>query len=181
MRFTHRGADRILYSFVPGDTGPDGDDTPIFFHHGVGLTSDAWWPWVAQSFPGRTLVSIEMRGHGVAADVWADGYTMDTFVGDVEAVLDAAGISKCHFIGESFGGTVGLALAADKPHLVESLTVVSTAFDGSRIATLVSGPTSWPPASGRDGWPTSVWGTAVRPSCTPGSRTRTAKRHRQPC
>lgn len=133
---------RINYGEVdlapPWDTGLN---TPVVFQHGLGLDGSAWQPWLQQFAPTRRVVCIDLRGHGGSKAAWSeDSYGMDRFSDDVIAVLDALSIDACHFIGESFGGTIGLHLAATQSARVRSLVVCSTAFRGDMISNIAHWP-----------------------------------------
>ena len=141
MQIATRGNRKVLYTYSPGVKATSGKAVPLLFHHGVGLTSDAWVPWaVGGQLEDRSLLAIEMRGHGAAADEWSGGCTLDDFVEDAAIAIEDAGFKSCDFVGESFGGTIGLALAARTPGLVRSLTLISTAYEGSQIPTLDEWP-----------------------------------------
>ena len=51
--------------------------------------------------------------------------------GDARAILDAEGIDRCHVLGHSMGGLIGLALALDAPARVLSLSMLCTFADGA--------------------------------------------------
>lgn len=82
--------------------------------HGV-----AWSP-LAQHVPDLTITAPDFLGHGKSAD-W-DGR------GDFHSVatrqaMDFLGQEPLHLIGHSFGATVALRLALEKPEAVASLTL----------------------------------------------------------
>lgn len=115
--------------------------TPIVFQHGLGLDGRAWLPWI-RALAGRApIVSIDMRGHGASVDRWqAPSLEIADYAGDVLDVLDCLEIDRCHFVGESFGGTTGLYLGIHHPERFASLTVVSTGWRGA----LVNNIADWP-------------------------------------
>jgi len=47
---------------------------------------------------------------------------------DVLALVDALDIERVHFIGESVGGMLGIALASLHPHRIRTLTLIATPF-----------------------------------------------------
>jgi pimeloyl-ACP methyl ester carboxylesterase len=82
-----------------------------------------------------------MRGHGGsgAADPeprWAT----DALIADVNAVLDREGVERCHFVGESWGGTIGLAWAAGQRGRAQSVTVMSTTYAGRLVPNIETFP-----------------------------------------
>lgn len=128
------------------------DPDTLVFHHGVGSNSDIWSKWIPILGPHYRLVRFDMRGLGKsAAGARDDGWTFDSFAGDVIKVADAAGVQRFHYVGESFGGTVGLVLALRHPGRLHTLTVSNAAFLGSAIQNVsewerlltTEGPLAW--------------------------------------
>jgi pimeloyl-ACP methyl ester carboxylesterase len=91
-----------------------------------------------------------MRGHGQSADPGPEHkWSAEELLLDMKGFLDALGLEKVHYLGESIGGTLGIAFAVRWPERLKSLT-------------LVSAPTSIPPrvqklfALGYEDWPTAL-------------------------
>lgn len=137
-------------------TPPWRDETkaPIVLQHGLGLSREAWQPWLGVLAGDRPIVRIELRGHGVSANAWEGerDYPLERFVDDAVAVLDALEIEACHFIGESFGGTIGIQLAAAHPERIRSLSVCSTGFRGDLISNVAHWPDLMHTPEGRRDW-----------------------------
>lgn len=53
-------------------------------------------------------------------------YTFERHVADLAALLDHLGIERCHLVGTSYGGEVGMLFAADHPSRVETLAVIAS-------------------------------------------------------
>ncbi len=68
--------------------------------------------------------AIDMMGHGYT-DSPGVPYRIPAYVDHVLAYLDAQGIGRAHFIGESLGGWVAGRLAADHPDRVGKLILVA--------------------------------------------------------
>ncbi len=68
--------------------------------------------------------AIDMMGHGYT-DAPDRPYRIAGYVEHLLAYLDAEGIERAHFIGESLGGWVAGRLAADHPDRVGRLTLVA--------------------------------------------------------
>lgn len=71
-----------------------------------------------------TCFSLDLRGTG-ATEAPEGSYTTATVADDVAAFMDAMHIDQAHVAGLSFGGGVGLFLAARYPKRVQSLSVHS--------------------------------------------------------
>ena len=84
--------------------------------------------WDAQ-MPALTgkyrVLRYDTRGHG-KTDVPPGPYSIDLLVDDVNALLQALGIARTHFVGLSMGGMTGQLLGVKYPDLVESLTLCDT-------------------------------------------------------
>ena len=80
----------------------------------------------------RTLVALDLRGHGSSPAPGDAVHTMERFAADAIAVLDALGGGSADVVGLSMGGYAALALAARFPQRVRSLVLTNTraAADG---------------------------------------------------
>lgn len=132
----------------------------VLMHHGVALNGDAWAGWLPRLLAaGFRVVRIDMRGFGRSGRVNAEHrWSIDQFFADVDAVLAELQVDSFHFVGESLGGLIGLALAARRPASVRSLCLLSTPFDGSRIGPALD---TWRDIIDRDGMP--GWAAALMP------------------
>ncbi len=87
------------------------------------------WSGLAAALHGVTLTAMDLIGHGKARD-W-DGVEDYHSAATAEAVTLAAALAKgkpLDLIGHSFGGTVALRIAATRPDLVRSLTLIEPVF-----------------------------------------------------
>ncbi len=126
---------RLAYR-VDGEDAPGGTPRPVILvQHGLGFRAAAWAGWMPTLLgAGFRVIRPDWRGHGASAPMPAGkAWTTDQMLDDMEAVLDAEGIGPCHLLGESWGGTMSLALASRLGKRVRSLAVVSTAYDGTAI------------------------------------------------
>lgn len=70
-------------------------------------------------------VTIDFRGQG-RSPAAKRGYDMDTLADDTAAVIEELALGKVHFVGLSMGGFVGMRLAARRPELIRSLSLLDT-------------------------------------------------------
>ena len=129
---------RIAYRVDTGLAPGRAAGATLLMPHGMGFEGDAWRQWLpALLAAGLQVIRVDMRGHG-RSDKPPEGFAWSTALlcADVNAVLDAEGVESCHFIGESWGGSVGLAWAIGNPGRVRTLAVMSTTYDGSLVAGL---------------------------------------------
>jgi pimeloyl-ACP methyl ester carboxylesterase len=106
----------------------------VVFHHGIGASFDVWAEWLPALVDRYRVLRFDMRGHG--RSTWREGAakpTMDALSDDLFAVMDAAGVSRAHLVGESIGGTIALNAALRSPDRVATLTVSNGAHVGATI------------------------------------------------
>jgi 3-oxoadipate enol-lactonase len=75
------------------------------------------------------VIAYDHRGQGQSGDP-GDGQgqdqDMETLTTDAATLIQALGAMPCHFAGLSMGGFVGMRLAARRPALVRTLTLMNT-------------------------------------------------------
>jgi pimeloyl-ACP methyl ester carboxylesterase len=131
-RAAAQGDERLPYADLNGahahftDTGGDGE--AIVFSHGL-LLSGAMFDEQIAHFRGRyRCIAFGHRGQG-RSGVTEDGYDIDTLTADAAALIERLGLAPCHFVELSMGGFVGMQLAAQKPDLLKTLTLLDTSAD----------------------------------------------------
>ncbi len=101
---------------------------------------------------------MDMRGHGRSEDPPADKpWTVDDLLSDLEETMRVLRTGPVHYVGESVGGILGIALAARRPDLLRSLTLVATPLSiRPEIQEIFAvGERDWPTAMerlGGEGW-----------------------------
>ncbi len=73
----------------------------------------------------HVLYAPDQRGHGESGQ--AGDYTITGFTADAIALLEQLNLGPVHITGHSLGGIVAQRIAAARPDLVRSLTLISTA------------------------------------------------------
>jgi pimeloyl-ACP methyl ester carboxylesterase len=107
---------------------------PVLFHHGIGSSAALWRGWYSALIDRYPLVSFDMRGCGRSHIPGPDfKWSLERMVEDLFAVADAAGLARFHLVGESIGGTIGLAAAIARPARIATLTVSNGAHLGATI------------------------------------------------
>ena len=105
------------------DSEVDPGGGSVLLIHGSGPGVSAWANW------RLTIPSLSQRFRVIAPDVVGFGYTertapvydLPTWTGHMLGVLDALGIERAHVVGNSFGGSLALALAIHHPERVHRL------------------------------------------------------------
>ena len=85
------------------------------------LAQGGAWAGVAAGLPGVTLHAPDLPGHGRSPDWDRQGDLHDATTRAVLALLTGAPVD---LIGHSFGATVALRIALERPDLVRTLTLV---------------------------------------------------------
>lgn len=115
------------------DDTREGSLPPVVFAHGLLWSGAMFDPQVAALRARRRCVRFDFRSQGRSANT-REGCDIDTLADDAAAVIEALGVGPCHFVGLSMGGFVGLRLAAYRPALLRSLTLIASAADGEPAA-----------------------------------------------
>ena len=129
---TASGIENAYYELGTGD--------PVIFLHGsgVGVSSPAnWWlnlPVLARSH--RTL-ALDLVGFGDTVDPPGCDYGIATWLEQILEFMDAVGVERASFVGNSLGGWLGLLLAARYPERVNKLVPMGP---GGRFADAPQAP-----------------------------------------
>lgn len=113
---------RLFYECRGGGPG-----TPLLLTHGYSASSRTWEPNLAAIGAGRPVVTWDIRGHG-RSDASEDParYSSELSVGDMAAVLDAAGVGRAAVGGLSLGGFLSLEFHLRHPERVAALLLFDT-------------------------------------------------------
>jgi pimeloyl-ACP methyl ester carboxylesterase len=83
----------------------------IVFGHGYLMTHRLFDEQVAALKDDYRCIAFDWRGQGMS-EITTGGYDVRDLARDVDALLDALDIEKCHYVGLSMGGFVGFRLLA---------------------------------------------------------------------
>lgn len=119
VRFVTSGSARLAYE--ESGSGPD----VVFLHAGV-ADRRSWSPMTALLPDFRTL-AYDRRGFGATTAEPEE----HSWVGDLVAVLDAAGIERCVLVGNSQGGRIAIDAALAHPGRVRALVLIAPAVSGA--------------------------------------------------
>ena len=111
--------------------GPAGGAEPALFVHGLGGSSNNWTDLVALLAGGLDSEAIDLPGFGHSPPP-AQGYRLGAHVRAVVRHLEQRAAGPVHLFGNSLGGAVCTVLAAKRPDLVRTLTLISPALPDLR-------------------------------------------------
>ena len=104
-------------------------ETVILIHgSGPGVTGYANWrfliPALAQKFH---VLAPDVIGFGYTEQPENFAYTLENWIGSMVEFMDCLNIKKAHFVGNSFGGALSLAMAAKHPDRVGRFVLMGAA------------------------------------------------------
>jgi pimeloyl-ACP methyl ester carboxylesterase/DNA-binding CsgD family transcriptional regulator len=101
-------------------------------HLGSDRDSPVWSHWLARLGERNTVVRYDERGCGLSAgDVGRP--TLDAWVGDLEAVVEASGVERFALLGISQGAAIAIAYAARNPERVTDLVLYGGYARGRKL------------------------------------------------
>lgn len=106
-----------------------GTGAPVLLIHGSGPGVSAWANWrltLAALSPHFRCLAPDMAGFGYSAVPEGYAFSSRAWLDQLIAFLDVMGIDKAHVIGNSFGGSMALALAIAAPERVDRLVLMGS-------------------------------------------------------
>jgi lipase len=100
-------------------------EPPVFCLHGVTAWGGRFKRLAEERLDGYHVLAPDLRGHGDS--VWEPPWSLDTHVDDLIETLDALRLRSVDLVGHSFGGRLGLELAARQPGRVDRLVLLDPA------------------------------------------------------
>jgi pimeloyl-ACP methyl ester carboxylesterase len=104
--------------------GTMGTGEPVVLLNGGMMSMAAWDPIAGPLSAEYQVVRCDLRGQLLSPGVAPP--SIEAHVDDVVRVLDRLQIERVHIVGVSFGGFVGMLLAARHPERARSLVVVTS-------------------------------------------------------
>ncbi len=109
-----------------GRAGP-AEGTPVVLIHGYGGDLDNWLFNVEALAAQAPVIALDLPGHGGSSKDVGDG-GLETLADSVGDALASLGVAQAHLVGHSLGAAVAARLAADRPGLAASLTMICPAY-----------------------------------------------------
>lgn len=125
--FEEVGTARLHVRRTPG---PDG--VPAVYVHGLGGSSTNWTDLAALLSPVAGGTAIDLPGFGYSEPEEGFDFTLQAHADVVVKHVEAVG-APVHLFGNSMGGAIALLVAAQKPELVKTLTLISPAVPDLRL------------------------------------------------
>ena len=145
-----------LHYYLDDFTDPwRGPADAIVLQHGFSRSGRFWYQWPPLLGREYRVIRPDLRGMGqsavdeAAVEQGAYRPTLDTLLEDLIAILDDAGAGRVVYVGESFGGILGMHLARARPERCRALVLCnspcrlarreSATPGGSWLATMAQG------------------------------------------
>jgi pimeloyl-ACP methyl ester carboxylesterase len=106
---------------------------PALYVHGLGGSSQNWSALMQQLEDAVDSEAVDLPGFGDSPPPDDGNYSITGHARAVIRLLDAAGRGPVHLFGNSMGGAIATRIAAVRPDLVRTLTLVSPALPELRI------------------------------------------------
>lgn len=103
---------------------PNAKEVVIGVHGGPGLSLESLDLLQLLAGPDRQLVRYDQRGAGISTAPENGNYSLDQQLADLDAVRVSTGADKVDLIGESWGGLLATAYAAEYPAHVDELVLL---------------------------------------------------------
>ncbi len=94
--------------------------------------SPVWRHWLDRLAERHTVLRYDERGCGLS-DAAVGELSVETWVGDLEAVVDAAGLERFALLGVSQGAAIAVAYAARHPTKISDLVLYGGYARGRRV------------------------------------------------
>ncbi len=116
-----------LHYYDDDFTDPWRSAPTMLLQHGFSRNGRFWYNWVPLLSRQYRVLRPDMRGMGGSV-IGEDRFeaSLDTFVDDLLAILDHEAIEDVVYVGESFGGILGLNFAHRYPDRVRALVLCNT-------------------------------------------------------
>ncbi|RQH02314.1 alpha/beta fold hydrolase [Natrarchaeobius oligotrophus] len=115
---------RITTNGIEVECRVEGRGRTVVLVHGLGSTLNTW-EGVARSLSSSyQVVRFDLRGSG-RSDVPEGPYSIETWVDDVDGVLDELEVETAHFVGHSLGSIISTKYAIEHPDRVASLSLAA--------------------------------------------------------
>jgi pimeloyl-ACP methyl ester carboxylesterase len=98
-----------------------GTGKPVLLVHGMGANTH-WWDPVIKHLKGLRPAALDLSGHGDSD--WADAYTTEGWVADIDAAADRLGWERFTLVGHSLGGRLALEYAKLRKERLEKVAAV---------------------------------------------------------
>src|SRR5579859_1795746 len=120
-RLVDLGDHQVYVRRAPGREGAE----PALFVHGLEGSSRNWTDLMDLLRPALAGEAVDLPGFGDSPPRPDGRYSIAALAQTVAALIETRHKDPVHLIASSLGGAVAVKLAATRPHLVKTLTLIS--------------------------------------------------------
>jgi len=122
---------RDLHIRATPTTNPDAE--PALFVHGLGGSAHNWTDFSGVLADQLAIEAIDLPGFGHSGPPHDGDYSLRNQARAVIDYLDFAQRGPVHLVGNSMGGAISILVAARRPDLVRTLTLISPAVPDVKV------------------------------------------------
>lgn len=127
-RLVSLGDHQVYVRRAPGPAGTE----PALFVHGLEGSSRNWTDLIDLLRPRLACDAVDLPGFGDSPPSPDGRYSIAALAQTVIALIERGGLGAVHLIGNSLGGAVCVKVAATRPDLIKTLTLISPALPDLR-------------------------------------------------
>ena len=128
------GGERVWVAQTPERAG---ERDLVLCVHGMSGSATNWTDLMAELAPDFDCVALDLPGSGFSPPPASGaGYSVSALAGTVIRAIETLASGRggrVHLVGNSMGGAVSVRVAARRPDLVRTLTLISPAMPDSRV------------------------------------------------
>jgi pimeloyl-ACP methyl ester carboxylesterase len=131
-RMVELGGGQQVYLAGPPWSAGGGRDL-VLCVHGMSGAATNWTDLMAELAPDFDCAAVDLPGSGFSPPpAGRSGYSVRALAADVIRLAEALDRGQVHLVGNSMGGAIAIRVAADRPDLVKTLTLVSPVLPDRR-------------------------------------------------
>ena len=122
-----------LWLAEAGATGPEGGNELVLCVHGMTGDATNWTDFMAELVPDFDCKAVDLPGSGFSPPPKSTrGYSITAQANTVIELIETLNAGPVHLVGNSMGGAVSIRVAARRPDLVKTLTLISAVLPDRR-------------------------------------------------
>jgi pimeloyl-ACP methyl ester carboxylesterase len=119
------GGEQVYVAETPPSVPAHGNG-PVLCVHGMSGAATNWTDFMAELAPDFDCAAVDLPGSGFSPPPAAkSGYSIKALADSVIRLIETRERGPVHLVGNSMGGAVSLRVAASRPDLTRTLTLVS--------------------------------------------------------